>query len=364
VNTAIFAINSDDGQLPLFQVKQRLAFHYHLLISSSEKPPPTMHMDGVHPLLTISFDEDKFPRLMLPEDLEDVTVKMIKNTLTEYMKAAWGMCSIFGMHRLLTSWLEHARPHGFSTSIPWRFLKAAASTLFVDPDRLAAFTNLDPAQLSGDEAFRMVILVSDAQVKDEASPLRFAITVETLNALDRGDEIHDSIDVPLSPVKTTDSCDKAKATAAPAAADDHSLSSSNLTSKGVEPANGDTVGEDGTSSAVSGVFMDVAEGTREATPVTAGDNSLSSSNPASEGVETADGDDACDKVNPEAALDAAGDPTTDVDIADGETTTDDRASSAISGVSMDVDEGTNDNSASITEQDGSDDNHNRWQLYL
>lgn len=68
-----------------------VTFHYDLLHSCSEKPPPTIHSDDVHTLISISYDEDKFPRLMLPEDLEDVTVKMIKNALTVYMVAAWGM---------------------------------------------------------------------------------------------------------------------------------------------------------------------------------------------------------------------------------------------------------------------------------
>jgi len=58
-------------------------------------------MDHIHPLITISLDEDKFPHLVLPENLEDVTVKMIKNALTDYMIAAWGMYFIIRIHCLL-----------------------------------------------------------------------------------------------------------------------------------------------------------------------------------------------------------------------------------------------------------------------
>lgn len=49
------------------------------------------HTDDIHPPITISLDEDKFPHLVLPEDLEDVTVKMLKSVLVDYMTAAWGM---------------------------------------------------------------------------------------------------------------------------------------------------------------------------------------------------------------------------------------------------------------------------------
>jgi len=58
-------------------------------------------MDHIRPLVTISLNEDKFPHLVLPENLEDVTVKMIKNTLTDYMIAAWGMYFIIRIHCLL-----------------------------------------------------------------------------------------------------------------------------------------------------------------------------------------------------------------------------------------------------------------------
>ena len=60
-----------------------------------------MHVDHIRPLVTISLNEDKFPHLVLPENLEDVTVKMIKNTLTDYMIAAWGMYFIIRIHCLL-----------------------------------------------------------------------------------------------------------------------------------------------------------------------------------------------------------------------------------------------------------------------
>ena len=57
-----------------------------------------MRMDDVHPLVTISLDKDKFPHLVLPDDLEDVTVKIIKNALTDYMIAAWGMYFLFRIY--------------------------------------------------------------------------------------------------------------------------------------------------------------------------------------------------------------------------------------------------------------------------
>ena len=159
-------------------------------------------MNDTRPLITVSFDKDKFPHLDLPEDLEDVTVKMAKNALMDYMIAAWGMYFAFWIHCWLTTKLEHARPSGFPTSIPWTSLKSAQLRLFADPDRLATFPHLDPAQLSGDEAFRLLRLVGDAQMKDEVSPLKFSVTVETINALGRRDEIGDSTGAPLSPTKT------------------------------------------------------------------------------------------------------------------------------------------------------------------
>jgi hypothetical protein len=74
---------------------------YVLLNFCSEKPPPARRMDDICPLITVSLNEDKFPRLDLPEDLEDVTVKMIKNALTEYMIMAWGMYFV----SLIRCWL-------------------------------------------------------------------------------------------------------------------------------------------------------------------------------------------------------------------------------------------------------------------
>ena len=74
---------------------------YDLLNSCSEKPLPTTHVDHIRPLVTISLDKDKFPHLVLPENLEDITVKMIKNALMDYMIAAWGMYFIIGIHCLL-----------------------------------------------------------------------------------------------------------------------------------------------------------------------------------------------------------------------------------------------------------------------
>jgi hypothetical protein len=43
------------------------------------------------PLINVVLDNDQFPHLVLPGDLDTVTVKMIKHGLTDYMLAAWGM---------------------------------------------------------------------------------------------------------------------------------------------------------------------------------------------------------------------------------------------------------------------------------
>jgi hypothetical protein len=52
-------------------------------------------VDDILPPITISLDKDKFPHLLSPEDLEDVSLKMIKKALTCYMIAAWGMYFVF-----------------------------------------------------------------------------------------------------------------------------------------------------------------------------------------------------------------------------------------------------------------------------
>ena len=177
----------------------------------------------------------------------------------------------------------------------------ARSKLFANPDQLAIFPHLDPAQLSGDEAFHLLRLVGDAQLKDTVSPLKFSVAVETINALDRGNRIGNLINTPVSPTKTTGSCGKGKAKAAlsPAAFADHSLASSKPITEGVETADGAS-------------DTDTTEGN----------------------TGTADG-------NTEAA--------------DGDTVTNDRASSAVPGTAMDTGKGTDDDSASIAEQDRSDD---------
>jgi hypothetical protein len=41
-------------------------------------------------LITVTLDEEKFPRLILPDDMDAVTVKMVKSGLMDYMNAAWG----------------------------------------------------------------------------------------------------------------------------------------------------------------------------------------------------------------------------------------------------------------------------------
>src|SRR5712671_7202203 len=145
--------------------------------------------------------------------------------------------------------------------------------LFANPDRLAAFPHLDPTQLSGDEAFRMVRLLSNAQVEDEASPLKFSLTVETLNALDWGGDIGHLVDAPpsLAPTKTTYSHDIAMAKADPAAAGDHSISPPKPTS--VEKASGDTVTNHRTSSVVSGLSVDAGVETTDGDTVTNDGNS-------------------------------------------------------------------------------------------
>src|SRR5712671_4440825 len=116
----------------------------------------------------------------------------------------------------------------------------ARSKLFANPDQLAIFLHLNPTQLSGDEAFHLLRLVGDAQLKDTVSPLKFSVAVETINALDRGNRIGNLINTPVSPTKTTGSCGKGKAKAAlsPAAFADHSLASSKPITEGVETADG------------------------------------------------------------------------------------------------------------------------------
>jgi hypothetical protein len=89
--TMRFAISSSNGPLIIFLVSNECHFAYGLPNSCSEKPSPTTHTDDSLPAITISLNEDKFPRLISPEDLEDVSLKMIKKALTDYMIAAWGM---------------------------------------------------------------------------------------------------------------------------------------------------------------------------------------------------------------------------------------------------------------------------------
>src|SRR5712671_4443744 len=90
----------------------------------------------------------------------------------------------------------------------------ARSKLFANPDQLAIFLHLNPTQLSGDEAFHLLRLVGDAQLKDTVSPLKFSVAVKTINALARGNRIGNLINTPVSPTKTTGSCGKGKAMAA------------------------------------------------------------------------------------------------------------------------------------------------------
>jgi len=173
----------------------------------------------------------------------------------------------------------------------------------------------------------MVRLLSDAQVEDEASPLKFSLMVEMLNALDRGGDIGHLVDAPLSlsPTKTTYSCDMAMAKADPAAAGDRSISPPKPTS--VEKASGDTITNDRTSSVVSGVSVDV-------------------------GAETADGETATNDGHPSAV---SGVPmNVGAETADGDTVTNDGTSSAVSSIPMDMGKDIN-NSASVAEQDSNDD---------
>jgi len=181
--------------------------------------------------------------------------------------------------------------------------------LFANPDQLAAFLHLDPTQLSEDEAFCMVRLLSDAQVEDEAFPLKFSLMVETLNTLDRGGDIGHLVDAPpsLSPTKTTYSCDMAMAKADPAAAGDRSISPPKPTS--VEKASGDTITNDRTSSVVSGLSVDA-------------------------GAETTDGDTVTNDGNSSVVLGVSVDAG--VETADGKTATNDGQPSAVSGVPVNV----------------------------
>jgi hypothetical protein len=124
--------------------------------------------------------------------------------------------------------------------------------LLANPDQLATFPRLNPAQLSGDEAFRMVKLISDAQAKHEASPLKFSVTAETLNAL--------HLVASPSPTKSTDSRDKRREKAAPPPAhtDDSPPPTTNSEDADSETADGDTSTNDGSpgTSVSSGVYME------------------------------------------------------------------------------------------------------------
>ena len=101
----------------------------------------------------------------------------------------------------------------------------------------------------------MLKLISDAQMKNEASPLKFVVTVETLNSLTRGDEIEEFVDPPPSSTKAKTSRGKGKAKATNAAAVDFSPAFFKPNTEGADTATGNT-DLDGN----FGVSMDMSDG--------------------------------------------------------------------------------------------------------
>ena len=86
--------------------------------------------------------------------------------------------------------------------------------------------------------FHMLKLISDAQMKNEASPLKFVVTVETLNNLTQGDEIEEIVDPPPSSTKAKTSHGKGKAKATNAATVDFSPAFFKPNTEGVDTATG------------------------------------------------------------------------------------------------------------------------------
>ena len=75
-----------------------------LLISCAEKTIPADVDDGrvsAHPLINVVLNNDWFPHLILPGDIDAITVKMVNHGLTNYILAAWGMYLPFQIHDLL-----------------------------------------------------------------------------------------------------------------------------------------------------------------------------------------------------------------------------------------------------------------------
>lgn len=100
----------------------------------------------------------------------------------------------------------------------------------------------------------MLKLISDAQMKNEASPLKFAVTVETLNSLTQGDDIEEIVPLPSSTkAKTSHGKGKAKSTDAPMV--DFSPAFFKSNTEGVDAATGNT-----DLSGSSGMLMDMGDG--------------------------------------------------------------------------------------------------------
>ena len=56
---------------------------------------------------------------------------------------------------------------------------------------MATFQNVQPEYMSGDDTFRMLKLISDAQKQDRESPFKFSVSVDTLNSLSEDGEIEE-----------------------------------------------------------------------------------------------------------------------------------------------------------------------------
>jgi hypothetical protein len=111
---------------------------------------------------------------------------------------------------------------------------------FAYPDPLVTFQHLEPAQLSGDDVFHMLKLISDAQMKNEASPLKFVVMVEILNDLTLGDEIEEIVNPPPSSTKAKKSHGKEKAKATDTVTVDFSPAFCKPNTEGADTTTGNT----------------------------------------------------------------------------------------------------------------------------
>lgn len=187
-----------------------------------EKPTSTTissaPLDATHSLITVTVDEEKFPCLMLPDDMDTVTVKMVKSGLMDYMNVAWGMSLLsLPAGQLLIILEEHALPPRFWVPLPLSSLKSAPANFFSSPDQVAMFHNVQPENMSGNDTFCMLKLISDMQKHDQESPFKFSVPVDTLNSLSEDGEIEEISQPSTSLPKCQTKCSKGKSKVAPSA---------------------------------------------------------------------------------------------------------------------------------------------------